>query len=597
MFKKLNFSFKTSMIRKLQMAITLVILLPMLIWGTIYMRIIFRNYSEGQLEAAENAGLQMSLKLDDSISILMKNAEFLSKNEELINIVTYEQTDLYIVTAINDIKRQLDLIKNQNKMVEKIRIIHNNPSTFELYDMMYRDEGIQERIDDIMARYGTKRLSVSNVEYFLQGHNYKYYENTETDMDIWYLYHIINPTELSSLPGFVEIVIDNEALCADLNKYMLDDGNFIALITNNSDVPYISSEQSQNIPFDHLQLSTSTYTVEIDKNQYIAVSNYIENLESSLTIFIKQDNLILFKNQWFMYITVAILLMFGMLGISLLVSRVLLKKLLILNDQINMLDVTDPESKVSVDSYDEIGELAQSFNGILEKLHIAYDHEKELLYSQLTNQLKPHFICNAMDMLRIQAEKKNQQELALSATQINKYFRYSMLYSTKSINILEEVSDALNYLELINQLRQNKITPIVTLDTFTEKYGKNIPVPKLMLQPIIENSVYHGLMTKNSGYISIEISKIENCMQIVISDNGVGMEPKSLAQLKERLKYCQEREYKGKNQTADHIGLENVIKRLKLKDNHKFSLEIESIKNSGTTITIKFEIPSGIINE
>ena len=101
-----------------------------------------------------------------------------------------------------------------------------------------------------------------------------------------------------------------------------------------------------------------------------------------------------------------------------------------------------------------------------------------------------------MDMLRLQAQHYQQDQLAESILQINQYFRYSMLDSGGSASLGDEIDNAVNYMRLVNVMREDKILLNVALDAWAEQHASTAMLPKMLLQPLLENAVRHGNQIK-----------------------------------------------------------------------------------------------------
>lgn len=214
-----------------------------------------------------------------------------------------------------------------------------------------------------------------------------------------------------------------------------------------------------------------------------------------------------------------------------------------------------------------------------------------------------------------QIAMKDAEIKALQA-QINPHFLYNTLEAISwkaKINGVGEISDmvsALSYIIEANLNRKNeKFIPIYREIEYINKYnflirkrfGKKVDfavnagedtlnhvIPKLMLQPIIENAVYHGLeMKKGGGRIEVSISRENETLLITVSDNGLGIEPDILARLKQSLAAEDPAEIDGPPAEGAKIGILNVHRRIKLLYGESYGLEISSEAGIGTTVKIK----------
>jgi two-component system, sensor histidine kinase YesM len=335
-------------------------------------------------------------------------------------------------------------------------------------------------------------------------------------------------------------------------------------------------------------LSTGSYETSIKNVRYTVVSQRIDAIAGTALFMMPKSNFLTAGQMGFLLLLSIVIIFAATLTIATLVSRLLLKKLLHLSNTINGIDLNHINQSVPIESPDETGQLAHNFNTMLNRLNRSFEREKHLLFAQLTSNMRPHFICNILEMLRIQAEKEQQGKIANSIAKINQYFRYSIMYTQNMVSLAEELSDTINYIELVNLMRQNKIRYNVSYDAWSEVYARQVKIPKQIIQPVVENSIRHGLSRKIAGCITIQVNRIENGIKIVVSDNGSGMSKEKLEELRTRLKG----EITHEPESGRHMGLINVVKRLELRMNEQFDLSIESHEGTGTIITIMiYQVP------
>ena len=236
---------------------------------------------------------------------------------------------------------------------------------------------------------------------------------------------------------------------------------------------------------------------------------------------------------------------------------------------------------------DEIATLAQSFDhmvividNLLQQVYIEQNEASKLRYQVLQSQIKPHFLYNTLDTLQWKAmEYENSDEFVELITALSSFFRISLSGGKDFITLDKEVEHVRNYL-IIQQYRYQDILG------YTIKYDStlgNTVVDKLIIQPIVENAIYHGIKPKLSyGTISINIYLDGEDIKIVVSDDGVGMSPQKLEEMRTHLKT--------KHQ-GDSLGLYNVHQRLSALYGENYGVSIESELGKGTSVTIT--VPTG----
>lgn len=231
---------------------------------------------------------------------------------------------------------------------------------------------------------------------------------------------------------------------------------------------------------------------------------------------------------------------------------------------------------------DEIGALGKSFNSMLEKLEnlMRQNSEKQkILRTQelkvLQMQINPHFLYNTIDTINWMAQSINADKISEVAIALANYYRQSLSKGAEIIKISDEISQVNSYLT-IQKIRYAGYMDFKILidDNILELY-----IPKLTLQPIVENAIYHGIREKEGGgTVEIRGFKEENQVVFRIKDNGKGIDEKTLGKLTESIKT---------GISSKGYGLSNVNERLKLYFGEEFGISIESIRERYTIVTVR----------
>lgn len=203
---------------------------------------------------------------------------------------------------------------------------------------------------------------------------------------------------------------------------------------------------------------------------------------------------------------------------------------------------------------------------------------KQAELSILQNNINPHFLYNTLDSIRGFALVHKEIEIAVMTKALADIFRYSISTDEKLISLKEELENIDNYLKIENFRFSNKF--IITKN-ICEK-ALNNKIPKLLVQPLVENSLKHGLeMKKGRGEILIE-SYLHNDYHIIrVIDNGLGMDSHKLEIV---LKKANNLYVYGAETTS--IGLANVNARIKATFGDNYGLNIYSSLNVGTTVEL-----------
>lgn len=239
---------------------------------------------------------------------------------------------------------------------------------------------------------------------------------------------------------------------------------------------------------------------------------------------------------------------------------------------------------------DEISELGKQINDMLsalEKLNIE-NTNKQLLAKNaeirsLQNQINAHFMYNVLETIKMMAEIKGDFEISDAITSLGNMFRYSMQWTSGMVELKTEINNIRNYLDLMN-LRQDYE---IYLSLNIPEELMHIKIPKMSLQPIVENSVYHGIenMAEDTS-IYIKAFVNDDIVNIEISDVGVGMSENQLKLIREKIN------------TADAIedgkehgrALYNVQQRIRMYFGNEYGLSIYSKEGAFTKVSIQIPL-------
>lgn len=238
-------------------------------------------------------------------------------------------------------------------------------------------------------------------------------------------------------------------------------------------------------------------------------------------------------------------------------------------------------SDVVVDSKNEIGSLTKSFDVMTHKIQELMEqnvHEQEEKRKSelkaLQSQINPHFLYNTLDSIIWMAEGKKNEEVVLMTASLARLLRQSISNEDEVVPIANEVEYARGYLTIQKMRYKDKLEFQIDVDSSI----LHIPLIKLVLQPIIENAIYHGLKYKESkGLLIVKGFRKDGNAVLQVIDDGVGMDEETLAHIYDRHKV---------NYHSNGVGVYNVQKRLKLYYGDDYGITYESEKGKGTTATI-----------
>lgn len=245
--------------------------------------------------------------------------------------------------------------------------------------------------------------------------------------------------------------------------------------------------------------------------------------------------------------------------------------------------------KVPIGSNDEIGLLQQSYNKMLDDLQnsIALIAEKErreqqTKFSLLISQIDPHFICNTINSINYLARKGRCDDVITVNTALMTILRDRL--RVNDIEITDSITNEIRVVEQYIVIQRFMYGGDLQFCWQVEEMLREEQIPKNMIQPLVENSLFHGLINEESGEINgeirISIEKTEQGILLRVSDNGAGMDKARLEQVRRAVKLPEER--------GNKIGLSNIRARLYYLYGSADGMTIQSALGQGTTITILF---------
>ena len=236
--------------------------------------------------------------------------------------------------------------------------------------------------------------------------------------------------------------------------------------------------------------------------------------------------------------------------------------------------------------------MLRRFCALLDKSELVTVSKKKSEYLALQNQINPHFLYNTLEGIRAEALIVGVDSIAEMTEALATYFRYTISQVNNLVTLEEELANVENYY-YIQQFRfGSKLDLRIRYDCEDEEEALMCQLPKLTLQPIVENSIYHGLEQKiGKGCLDIKITMTDKHLIIMISDDGVGMEKGQVRAMNEKLRALRlEEEEEEENGKRGGIAVKNVNNRIKLLFGEEYGIYIYSQLDVGTDVEITLPI-------
>lgn len=267
------------------------------------------------------------------------------------------------------------------------------------------------------------------------------------------------------------------------------------------------------------------------------------------------------------------------LALELAFSRIFTRKIEELTRNMDQVNHGSREVTVSSDSEDEVGILINSFRRMMDEINRLIDEVyvnkialKEYELKALQAQINPHFLYNTLSMMNWMAIRGGQMDISKVTLALSTFYRTALSKGEDMVTVENCIQNMEAYLEIQLTMHDHNFT--VEWDTDPEI--KNEKMPKLLLQPVVENAIEHGIDEKEEGdkKISLSFKGQGDDVEIIVTDNGKGMEQKKA----ETLVTYQAKGY----------GLKNVNDRIRLLYGEKYGIQIFSAPGEGTTVIMRF---------
>lgn len=233
---------------------------------------------------------------------------------------------------------------------------------------------------------------------------------------------------------------------------------------------------------------------------------------------------------------------------------------------------------------DEIGQLGESFNHMIEKIknliELVYKEQKSQREAELKTlqaQIKPHFLYNTLDTINCIAREHGTDDIVEIVSALANFFRIGLSKGKEIIKVSEELDHVRSYLVIQKVRYEDKLNYEINYEEGVLDYY----VVKLILQPIVENAIYHGIkLRRENGKLIINVKKVAGKLLFIVHDNGIGIPSEKAEEIMDILE--------GRKTGSNNIGygIFNVNERIRLTYGSDYGIKLSSIYGEGTTVEI-----------
>lgn len=365
-------------------------------------------------------------------------------------------------------------------------------------------------------------------------------------------------------------------------------GNDVLLLDKNGKV--ISSNQESLIGTDEEELLHAIKKLDTEKvdytqlqwsgKQHLIIATYLPTYDLYLVNTIDQRTVL---SQMLNFKTVAIICA-AIVCIALLIvfilSRRLTRSLTLLARQMSRITKRNFGNYITVSGSYEIKELGNAYNYMLDELNAYINQliktqkdQRNAELSALQMQINPHFLYNTLASVKILVQQGNKEKATATINSLIELLQNTIGNASETITIEEELINLKNYV-FINHVRYGEQ---INVSYFVDEKCKQYQIPKLIIQPFIENAFFHGFRGRNDGYIYVMISREGSNLICEVVDNGIGFD---------QTKNNKQKNTRHSSHFFSGIGIRNVNDRLELLYGVNYGVNIISSSEQGTRIII-----------
>jgi two-component system sensor histidine kinase YesM len=394
-------------------------------------------------------------------------------------------------------------------------------------------------------------------------------------------------TTTNDVLGVIIIDLDTRLLLDTLDNMRVGKDGFIMIVDNDGELIYApTNDLAYRVKQDWFLGEGTQIINKTIKGEGYQLIYSMSDYSGWKTVGVFSYNKTLEQVVSFQYI-----LFFVMLGVlvfvslfSVLFSSRITKPIIKLKSLIDQAEHGDLTVHFDSKYNDEVGRLGKSFNAMIDEIR----HLIETIYYQqrqkrqddiafLQAQIKPHFLYNTFDTIHWMAKKYDAKDIIQMISALTKLYRIGLSKGSDTILLSEEIEHVRNYLII----QGTRYSDILDYEIICTADSTHLYVQKLILQPLVENAIYHGVrQSPEPGKVIVHVYEDEDTLWLKVTDNGPGISPDQLTTLNEQIQ--------SKENPFIGYGLYNVNSRIMLRHGDDYKLVVESVVGEGTTVTIKY---------
>lgn len=338
------------------------------------------------------------------------------------------------------------------------------------------------------------------------------------------------------------------------------------------------------LTIDHETMNGNYVSKVINGQRYWLLHDRINHLNMELVAYIPENQVTgVLKKYDVLFITIAMVSIISIFIFALLIDRMIHKPISEIVNAFKSLEAENLDIEIRNNGNDEFGYLYRAFNNVVSKLKVSirevYEQKiaaQQLELKQLQSQINPHFLYNCFFHIYRMCKFEDYENVAMLTQKLGSYFQFITRSGADMVPFRMELKHAKDYVDIQNIRFSNRI--MVDFTECPRECMENL-VPRLILQPIIENVYEHGFENKiEGGVIRVDVTYKNKLIYIVIEDNGDGMDDEALKALQNKLADT--------NNAQEKTGIVNVSRRINLKYGEQSGLRVNRSPLGGVKVEV-----------
>ena len=534
---------------------------------------------EQTYSAAQKAFEDTHTAVEDLLSRLTQVADVLTMDPSLYALAASDSTDTTYIQRLEDRDRISTTFTYLRSMsgVDRIRLYVSN-------DYLYTNSADIVSLDSVQDSEWFRSFREGSVVCWFGPADFA--DQPESEQGWYSLMRLIyDPSHVQEPLAILRVDISAERVDAAVSRSTITRNGTVLLLDGGEVLSASSADRAETLSGSMPASAAGWVKIDTPQGPCRAQSVALENCGWTLAAALPQDDIFRTSRQLRMeMLAVVVLLAAASYFLAYRLSQSITRRLYLLNDTMHAVELGDVSARVAPQGRDEIGQLMGSFSNMMGRIDTLMDEKleqgqqiKALELKALQAQINPHFLYNSLDLINCTAIAHNVPEISRMVNALARFYRLSLSRGKEVIPLADELKHARLYVEIQNMRFEDRVRTEWDVEPGVEQ----CPIIKIVLQPIIENAIIHGIFEKpdKTGRLSIAAFRQGQDLVITVEDDGVGMDEETrLANFSANTSSAN---------TKGGYGVRNINERLHLAYGAEYGLSCESELGRGTRVTIR----------